>query len=67
MGKIYTRCIYVRTKEAFNRKMSLITSKLKIELKKNFVGFHIWNIELYGPEIYTLRKLKWKYLETFQI
>ena len=34
-------------KEAFNRKMSLLTSKLNIELRKELVGSYVWRIALY--------------------
>ena len=44
-------------KEAFNRKISLLTSKMIIELRKKLVRFYVWSITLYGLEIWTLRKL----------
>ena len=40
----------VIAKEAFNRKMSLLTSKLNIELKKKLVRYYVWSIALYGLE-----------------
>ena len=52
-------------REAFNRKMSLLTSKLNIELKKKLVRCYVWSIALYGSETWTLRKLECKYLESF--
>ena len=54
-------------KEAFNRKMSLLTSKLNIELKKKLVRCNVWSIALYGSETWTLRKLERKNLESFEI
>jgi hypothetical protein len=36
------------TKEAFNRKMSLLTNKLNIELKKKWVSYYVWRINLNG-------------------
>jgi hypothetical protein len=54
-------------KEAFNRKLLLLTSKLNIELKKKLVRCHIWSITLYGSEIWTLRNLQRKYLESFEM
>ena len=45
-------------KEAFKRKMSLLTSKLNIELKKKLVRCYVWSIALYGSETWTLRKLE---------
>ena len=61
-----TRKIKMRiaiVKEAFNRKISLLTSKLNIELKEKLVRFYVWSIALYG----SLRKLERNYLETFEI
>ena len=57
----------VIAKEAFNRKMSLLTSKLNIELKKKLVMCCVWSIALYGSETWTLRKLERKYLESFDM
>ena len=37
-------------KEAFNRKISLLTSKLNVELKKKLVRCYVWSIALYGSE-----------------
>ena len=37
-------------KEAFNKKISLLTSKLNIELKKKLVRCYVWSIALYGSE-----------------
>jgi len=54
-------------KEAFNRKMSLFTSKLNIELKKKLVRCYVWSIALYGSETWALRKLERKYLESFEM
>ena len=54
-------------KEAFNRKMSLLTSNLNIELRKKLVRCYIWSIALYGSETWTLRKLEQKYLERFEM
>jgi len=54
-------------KEAFNRKISLSTSKLNIEIKKKLVRCYVWSIALYGSEIWTLRKLEQKYLESFEM
>ena len=65
-----TREIKIRiiiAKEAFNRKMALLTSKLNIELKKKLVRCYVWSIVLYGSGTWTLRKLKQKYLESLEI
>jgi hypothetical protein len=57
----------VITKEAFNRNISLLTSKLDIELRKKLVRCNVWSIALYGSETWTLRKLERKYLESFEM
>jgi hypothetical protein len=65
-----TREIKVRiiiAREAFNRKMSLLTSKLNIELKNKLVRCYVWSIALYGSETWTLRKSERKYLESFEM
>ena len=51
-------------KEAFNRKISLLTSKLKIDLRKKLVRCYM---ALYGSETWTLRKLERKFLESFEM
>ena len=53
------------TKEAFNRKISLLTSKLNTELRMELV--RCYGIASYGSETWTLRKLEWKFLESFEI
>ena len=63
-----TREINMRiAKEVFNRKMSLLTSKLNIELKKKLVRCYVWSIVLYGSETWTLKKLEQKYLESYEM
>jgi hypothetical protein len=54
-------------KEAFNRKVSLLTSKLNIELREKLVRCYVWSIALYGSETLTLKKLERKYLESFEM
>jgi hypothetical protein len=54
-------------KAAFNRKKTLFTSKLDLELRKKLVVCYIWSIALYGAETWTLRKLDQKYLESFEM
>ena len=54
-------------KEAFNRKMSLLTSKLNIELKKKLIRCSVYKIALHGSETRTLRTLERKYLESFEM
>ena len=58
---------YVFPKKAFNRKISLLTSKLNIELRKKLIRCYVWNIALYGSETWKLRQLERKYLESFEM
>jgi hypothetical protein len=44
----------------------LFTSKLDFNVRKKLVKYYIWNITLYGPETWTLRKVD-KYLESFEM
>ena len=57
----------VMAKEAFYRKIALLTSKLNIELRKKLVRCYVWSIALYRSEIWILRKLESKYLENFKM
>ena len=56
----------VIAKEAFNRKISLLTSKRNIEFMKKLVSY-VWSIALYGSETWTPRKLEGKYFERFEM
>ena len=42
-------------------------SKLNIVLGKKLVRCYVWSIALYDSETWTLRKLEWKYLESFEM
>ena len=42
-------------KAAFNKKRTLFTSTLDLELRKKLVKCYIWSIALYGAETWTLR------------
>ena len=57
LGSVLTRYGYctreikkriVIAKEAFNRKISLLRSKVNIELRKKLVRCYVWSIALYG-------------------
>ena len=48
-------------------KISLLTSKLNIELREKLVRCYVWSIALYGSETLTLKKLERKYLESFEM
>jgi hypothetical protein len=53
-------------KAAFNKKKTLVTSKLDLNLRKKLVSCYIWSIALYGAETWTLRKVDQKYVESFE-
>ena len=70
LGSVLTRDCYCTReikarnfmrKEAFYRKISLLTGKLNIELRKKFIRRYVWSIALYGSETSKLRKLEWKF------
>jgi hypothetical protein len=54
-------------KAAFNKKKTLFTSKLDLNLRKKLVKCYILSIALYGAETWTFRKVDQKYLESFEI
>jgi hypothetical protein len=51
------------TKAAFDRKKTLFTSNLDLNLRNKLVKCYIWSIVLYGAEAWALRKVHHKYLE----
>ena len=42
---------------AFNKKKSLLTNKLDLNVRKKLVKCYIWSIALYGAETWTLLKV----------
>jgi len=54
-------------KAAFNKKRTLFTSTLDLELRKKLVKCYVWSIALYGAEIWTLRAMDQKPLESFEM
>ena len=44
-------------KEAFSSKISHLTSKLNIDLKKKLVRCYVWSIALCGSETWTLKNI----------
>ena len=48
------------TKAAFNKKKTLFTSKLGLNLRKKLVKSYIMHIALYGAETWTLQKVDQK-------
>jgi hypothetical protein len=51
----------------FNKKKTLPTSKLDLNLRMKLVKCYIWSIALHGAETWTLRKVDQKYLESFEM
>ena len=54
-------------KDAFNKKKTLFTSKLDLNLRKKLVKSYIWSMALYGAETWTLRAAVQKYLESCEM
>jgi len=54
-------------KAAFNKKRTLFTSTLDLELRKKLVKCYIWSIALYGAETWTIRAIDQKHLESFEM
>ena len=54
-------------KVAFNKKKTLFTSKLDLDLRKKLVKCYIWSMALYGAETWTLWAADQKYLESFEM
>ena len=53
-------------KATFNKKKTLFTSKLDLNLRKKLVKCYIWSMALYGAETWTLRaadRNTWKVLK----
>jgi hypothetical protein len=53
-------------KAAFNKKKTLFTSTLDLELRKKLVKCYVWRIVLYGAETWALRAVDQKHLESFK-
>jgi len=61
------KCRIAMAKAAFNKKRTLFTSTLDLELRKKLVKCYIWSIALYGVETWTLRTVDQKRLESFEM
>ena len=51
---------------AFNKKRTLFTNTLDLELRKKLVKCYVWSIALYGAETWTLRAVDQKHLESLE-
>jgi len=54
-------------KGAFNKKRTLFTCTLDLELRKKLVKCYVWGIALYGAETWTLRAVDQKHLESLEM
>jgi hypothetical protein len=61
------KCRIAMAKAAFNKKRTLFTSTLDLELRKKLVKCYVWSIALYGAETWTLRAVDQKHLERFEM
>ena len=52
-------------KAAFNKKRTLFTSTLDLELRKKLVTCYVWSKALYGAETWTLRATDQKHIESY--
>jgi hypothetical protein len=50
-----------------NKKKTLFTSKLDLNLRNKLVKCYIWRTALYSAETWTLRKVDQKYLDSFEM
>ena len=60
------KCRIAMAKVAFNKKRTLFTSTLDLELRKKLVKCYVWSIALYGAGTWTLRAVDQKHLESFE-
>ena len=61
------KCRIVMARAALNKKRTLFTSTLDLELRKKLVKCYIWSIALYGAETWTIRTVDQKHLESFEM
>jgi hypothetical protein len=62
-----TKSRIAMAKAAFAMEKDLFVSKLNIYLRKQLVTLYIWSIALYGAEMWTLREVDQKYLESSEM
>jgi hypothetical protein len=67
MEDVLMKCRIAMAKAAFNKKRTLFTSTLDLELRKKLVKYYVWSITLYGGETWTLRAVDQKHLESFEM
>jgi len=67
ISHLRVKCRIAMAKAALNKKRTLFTSTLDLELRKKLVKRYIWSIALYGAETWTLRAVDQKHLESFKM
>jgi hypothetical protein len=61
------KCRIAMARAAFNKKMTLFTSKLDLNLRKKLVTCYIWNIALCGARTWMLWKVDQTHIESFEM
>jgi hypothetical protein len=61
------KCSIAMAKATFNKKRTLFTGTLDLELWKKLLKCYIWSITLYGAETWTLRAVDQKHLKCFKM
>jgi hypothetical protein len=61
------KCRIDMAKAAFNKKTTLFTSTLDLELRKKLVKCYVWSIDLYGAETWTLGAVDQKTLKSYEM
>jgi hypothetical protein len=61
------KCRIVMAKAAFNKKRTLFTSTLNLELRKKLVKCYVWSIALYSAKTWTLKPVDQKHLKSFEM
>jgi len=59
------KCTIAMATAAFNKKRTLFTSTLDLELRKKVVKCYVWSIALYGAEAWALRAVDQRHLAIF--
>jgi hypothetical protein len=61
------KCRIAMAKAAFNKKRTLSTSTMDLELRKKLVKCYIWSIVLYDAQTWTLRAVDQKHMQSFEM
>jgi hypothetical protein len=67
MQDVNVKSRIVTAKPALNKKRTLFTSKLDLNLRKKRAQCYICSVALYSAETWTLRKVDQKYLVSFEM